>query len=293
MGVRPWKVPPDGGQSSKWGEWLPLRPAHKDAHPLRLDLANLNFVDPLFLVRLRAFMDWHAERGHEIVVERPENKHVRNYLARMGICDDLPEGCTFDVGQVAAKPHPDVLIPLTRVHTRADSDALDDAVADLLGAQFADGLIGCADAFTMTVGEMRDNALSHGASAHGVYLAAQRYQSTRCVLAIGDLGIGIPEHLRGQHPHLTDDGAAVAEATRQGITGVAGAAAQHRGNGYYYVVDEMERTKVPRGLLRVWSGRGRFSLGMADGRQTMRRGWLVEHEDLTRGTWVRLELATK
>lgn len=258
MGVKPWRVPPDGGQSSKWGEWLPLRPAKANAHPLPLDLSNLNFVDPLFLIRLRAFLDWHTGRGHEVVVERPRNQQVRNYLARMGVCDELPEGCTFDVGQVSAKPHPDILIPLTRLNNRAASDTLDDAVADLLGAQFTGKLARCGDAFTMTVGEMRDNALTHGASEHGVYVAAQRYRATRCVLAIGDLGVGIPEHLRRQHPQLTDDGVAIAEATKQGVTGVAGAEAQHRGNGYYYVVDEMETTKIPRGLLRVCEGASRL-----------------------------------
>jgi hypothetical protein len=271
---------------------LPLRPAKKNAHPLPLDLSNLNFVDPLFLVRLRAFLDWHAGRGHEIVVERPKSAHVRNYLARMGVCDQLPAGCTFDVGQVAAKPHPDVLIPLTHMHNRNDATALDEAVADLLGAQFTGKLARCGDAFTMTIGEICDNAVSHGASEHGVYVAAQRYQSKRCVLAIGDLGIGIPKHLRRQHPHLTDDGDAIAEATKQGVTGVPGAEAQHRGNGYYHVVDEMQTTQIPSGLLRVWSGYGRFSLAMTDGRQTMRRGWSTDDER-TCGTWVRLELATK
>jgi hypothetical protein len=208
----------------------------------------------------------------------------------MGVCERLPHGCTFEIGRVAAKPHPDVLIALTRLHRRTDADALDEAVADLLGAQFSGKLARCGDAFTMTIGEMCDNAISHGRSEHGVYVAAQRYQSTRCVLAIGDLGIGIPAHLRRQHPELIDDGDAIAAATRQGITGVAGETAQHRGNGYYHVVEEMQTTRIPRGVLRVWAGNGRFSMSMIEG-QTMRRGWSTQEP--TAGTWVRLELATK
>jgi len=51
---KPWTVPSDGGLSSKWGEWLPLRPARQKAQALQLDLSNLTFVEPLFLVRLRA-----------------------------------------------------------------------------------------------------------------------------------------------------------------------------------------------------------------------------------------------
>jgi hypothetical protein len=285
-----WTVPPDGGASSKWGEWLPLRPAKSNTHLLRLDLSNLQFVDPLFLVRLRAFLDWHSGRGHEIIVEPPRSAHVRNYLSRMGVGDDLPAGCSFDVGRVAAQPHPDVLISLTRLRHRHDAVSLDEDVADLLDGQFSGSLARCVDAFTMTVGEMCDNALSHGKSEHGVYVAAQRYKSTRCVLAIGDLGI--PTHLRRQHPDLADDGDAIAEATKQEVTGVAGEEAHHRGNGYYHVVDEMQATKIPRGLLRVWSGLGRFSLAMTEGRQTMRRGWSTD-EDVTCGTWVRLELASK
>src|SRR5829696_2987257 len=275
-GVRPWKVPADGGVSVKWGEWLPLRPAHQDAHPLHLDLSNLSFVDPLFLVRLRGFLDWHAARGHEVIVEPPSRMYVRNYLARMNICDELPDRCTFNVGSVNSKPHPDVLIALRRLRTQRDADDLDEAVENLLQAQFSGRLARYGDAFTMTIGEMCDNAISHGRSAHGAYVAAQRYQGKRCVLAIGDLGIGIPEHLRRTHPHLTDDGEAIAEATKPRVTGVKGPRAQHRGNGYFHVIDEMRETAVPSGVLRVWAGNGRFSVAMTEGRATMRRGWTIE-----------------
>ena len=174
----------------------------------------------------------------------------------MGVGDGLPDGCQFELGRVSATEHRAVLIPLTRLHAQTESDRLDEEIGNLLGAQFTNGIAGLGAVFSNTIGELCDNATTHGKNEHGAYVAAQRYQKTRCVLAIGDIGIGIPEHLRRVHPHLRDDGAAIAEATKERVSGVMGAEASHRGIGYHHVIDTMRETRLPSGLLRIWSGRG-------------------------------------
>lgn len=82
-------------------------------------------------------------------------------------------------------------------------------LGELLAAHFAVGLARLGSAFVMATSELADNAVIHGRNEVGAYVAAQRYKTTRCVLSIGDLGVGIPEHLRRAYPHLTDDGLAI------------------------------------------------------------------------------------
>lgn len=287
MSAIPVNVPPGAGNSDRWGEALILRPA-PDGEPLVLDLSRLQFADPLFLARLRAFMDWHDARGHQVVVRPPERRAVRNYLARMGIGANLPPGCSCDLGTVTASDRGDVLIPVTRLRDKSDSDGLDESLGELLTAHFTGELGRLAEPFAMTVGEMCDNATTHGQNLCGAYVVAQRYQKTRCVLTIGDVGIGIPEHMRQQHPHLTDDGAAIAEATKELVSGTGD---PHRGVGYDEVITTMRESRVARGDLRVWAGQGRFAMTVRRGEHRQRRGWSIE--DRTEGTWVRLELATR
>jgi hypothetical protein len=129
--------------------------------------------------------------------------------------------------------------------------------------------------------------MTHGRSDVGVtYVTAQRYEQRRCVLAIGDLGIGIPEHMRRAFPELTDAEDAIREATKEGVTATGN---PHRGIGYQWVIDGMKEANIPVGALRVWSGRGRFRVEVRDGTQVRRDAWAVERP--TVGTWVRLELS--
>jgi hypothetical protein len=57
-----------------------------------------------------------------------------------------------------------VLIPIRRLSDVRESDLLDDELAELMAAQFTGAIGPLAAAFTMTAGEMCDNATSHGKS---------------------------------------------------------------------------------------------------------------------------------
>jgi anti-sigma regulatory factor (Ser/Thr protein kinase) len=182
------------------------------------------------------------------------------------------------------------LIELTRLHRPAEADDLDDRLGELLAAHFAAGLARLGSAFVMATSELADNAVTHGRNEVGAYVAAQRYTTTRCVLSIGDLGVGIPEHLRRAYPHLTDDGLAILEATKEGVTAAETSARAHRGIGYVHMVDEMVKTAVPRGTIRIWSGVGRLEIEVRDGRVVRRQSRTVDGS--TVGSWISVELAT-
>lgn len=281
------KVPADAGTSEKWGEWVILR--EPPVETVVLDLTDLHFVDPLFLLRLRGFIDWHCSNGHPVRVVRPKSASVRNYLVRMRVTEELPLECECDLGTVHATDKSDVLIPIRRLASRAESDLLDDELATLYGAQFTGGLGRLADAFTRTVSEMCDNATTHGRSEVGIaYVTAQRYKGDRCVLAIGDLGIGVPEHMRQAFPGLTNDDDAIREATIEGVTATGD---PHRGVGYQFVIDGLKESSVPLGEFRIWSGHGRFRVEIRHGKQVRRRAWAVDGP--TVGTWIRLELSAQ
>lgn len=281
-------VPARAGTGDGWGEILPLAPAQAGTR-IVVDLTNLSFADPYFLLRLRAFMEWHSRNGLNIEVVRPRARDVANYLSRMRIADGLPPGCTCDLAKVEARERKEVLIPVTRLASPVDADHLDSLIGELLQAHFQGQLARLGKAFHAAFAELTDNATTHGASPSGTFVAAQRYRATRCVLAIADTGIGIPEHVRRAYPYLDDDGVAIAEATKEGVSGADDPS--HRGIGYQYLIDSMTDTNVPFGDLRIWSGRGRFAVAVRQGEQRLRRGWKTEPQ--TAGTFVRVELATR
>jgi hypothetical protein len=276
-------APSDAG-STDWGEWVAL--CEPPPSVVQLDLTELHSIDPLFLARLRAFIDWRCSVGDEIDLVKPREPSVCAYLERMHLASDLPPGCLCEWETSGRSERSDVLIPIRRLRSPADGDELEQELGGLYLAHFEGALSGLAEAFTRTIGEISDNATTHGCSSVGTsYVAAQRYEHDRCVLAVGDLGVGIPEHMRRTFPDLQDDGEAIREATKEGVSGTGDPL---RGVGYQYVIDGLKETKVPRGELCVWSGKGRFGVETQNGIQERRRAWSVE--EATAGTWVRLEL---
>jgi hypothetical protein len=280
-------VPADGGTSDSWGEWITLRKPLPTE--LVIDLGALRNAGPSILLRLRALIDLQCFEGGTVEIIPPSDSTVRAYVAMMRLGADLPATCACDLEPIEVIDPNKILIPIRRLNTREESDRLDEELSELLEAQFTGKIGRLARAFTQTASEMCDNATSHGWSeVGGAYVSAQRYTKQRCVLAIGDLGVGIPEHIRKARPHLTNDDDAIRVATRNGVTATG---SPHRGVGYQWAIDSMKETKVPSGELRVWSGRGRFRVEVEDGMQQRRRAWPIE--EATAGTWVRLWLSAQ
>jgi hypothetical protein len=79
-------------------------------------------------------------------------------------------------------------------------------------------------------------AIDHGHNDLGAYAAVMRFSEPRkkVSIAISDLGLGVPEHIRQRYPEWSDDGGAIAHATEERVTGTND---PHRGFGYSSVFE--------------------------------------------------------
>jgi hypothetical protein len=139
-----------------------------------------------------------------------------------------------------------------------------------------------------SIGELIDNAVSHGTSELGAFAAAQAYTGRTTgrrgvEFAICDTGIGILEHLR-RNPRYRDlqtDRAALVQAMKPGATGTD----DRRGNGLADMFKVTEEAGYTRLVLR--SGWG---LASVVARQHDRRRRDVEAADRIEGTWAWLRV---
>ncbi|WP_314414875.1 ATP-binding protein [Streptomyces sp. DSM 40484] len=121
------------------------------------------------------------------------------------------------------------------------------------------------------VGELIDNAVDHGASPCGAFIAAQAYsgKTTGCrrlEIAVCDTGIGVLNHLRGnpEHRHLADSAAALERALQRGASGTR----DKRGNGLPDLLASSSDTAATRLVLR--SGDGLLRAGRLKGTSVTR-----------------------
>lgn len=278
-------LPTDAGHTGRWADELPFE--LESGADVVLDLSRMDFVEPFFNARLAASLDRLAGTARRVRVVPPANPHVVNYMARMGIAAGLPRNCELNLPQVAARDRRDVLIPVTRLHDVDEVEPVAESFADLLEAQFGVMRADIGSALVLSLSELCDNAMTHGWSSYGAYVAAQRYQGTRAVLAIGDQGIGIPAHIRRTHRTLRDDGPALARATERGVSGTPD---PDRGEGYRAIFATLCKLALPHASLRIWSGAGRLNLSLVRGEVALRSARTVPQT--TPGAWVSIELST-
>lgn len=257
------------------------------SEPVTIDLSALSFVGPLFLVRLRAWLDYHAFMGVSVTVLPPASHEVQHYMSRMHLTDNLGETITFPLPTVRENPRGDRLIPLTRLEANGKSE-FDDLLGDLLRSEdmrYA-GYLG--EVVEEAAQEMILNAVDHGENPVGAYIAAQRFTDKnttlphRCVVAIGDFGIGMAKHLkRGGHAHATDS-----KTIAHGLTDmVSGTGIEYRGRGYS-VPFEVAGRKDATVRLRVRANNGWVE--RRDGGKTRMLSCRPSEEP---GTWVEFQFA--
>ena len=234
--------------------------------PIMVDASALGPCHPMFAVRLRLFLDWHLSAGHEVRLLSPSDPRVAQQLADLGVGDRLP-------AQVARLPPAAAaslaLLPVHRLRTPNDVEDISGAATDVLGEQ-APELAVWGDPVYMAVSELCGNALQHGRDELGAYVAADRVDddARQFRLAIADLGIGIPEHIRARHPEWQDDTAAITRALERGVSGTGD---PQRGNGFAEVLDDAVDKLLVRTLssvdVDIRSAKGRVAVKLVDGRQ--------------------------
>lgn len=270
------------GARDGWVGHLPLK---KGEGTVELDASALRFAVPTFLLRLRTFVEWHLSQNHDVIVRCPKRRAVATYMARMQVDAGLPDGVFEGLPIVSPKRKSDVLIPITRLREFQDVDELGELLLPLFIGHDPDVAV-FADAMHMATSELCGNGVEHGANPLGCYVAAQRYESPhrRTVLAVGDLGQGIPRHLKRQIPDIEDDRRALQLAVRQGVTGTGD---DVRGNGFYWVMKTARESRMRYATLDVRSGNAHLRQRAEPGR-TLRTG--VRRAPFKKGTWATLEL---
>jgi anti-sigma regulatory factor (Ser/Thr protein kinase) len=257
--------------------------------PIVVDARRLGPCHPMFLVRLRLFLDWHLAAGHEITVVAPAHADVAQRLADLRFAVDLPDGVVD--GLPPARSGASIL-GIHRLRTHLDAEAVAERAVTVLHEQVGP-LAGWGDPLHMAVGELCDNALQHGHNDElGAYVAADRITEPRREfrLVIADLGIGIPEHIRARHPEWQDDSAAIARVLERGVTGTGDA---ERGNGFPETIEyALEQQLIQTGSaveIDIRAASGRIGVDVIQGQVKVRDGLAT---DPRRGTWISYTVVT-
>jgi hypothetical protein len=257
--------------------------------PIVLDLSMLSDCHAMFALRLRVFVDWHLEAGHSIRVIPPRDPQVAQRLADLGVSTRLG-------GQVLKLPEPGVhhrdhVFPIVRFKDHVAVEDLARQAVDLLRLQ-THPFDAWGDAMYMAIGELCDNAIQHGGNELGAYIVADRITEPRQAvrLAIADLGIGIPEHIRSHHPEWHNDTGAI---TRALVRGVSGTGDRDRGNGFAEVFEAALRTDLVRASsgadVDIRAGKGRVGVRIFGGSE------IPEERPVDRprrGTWITYTVIT-
>lgn len=256
--------------------------------PLRadtaIDLARLTFVTPFDLVGL-AVLVRAAPAKPRLTVVPPEDPNVCAYLQRMdlfailgqriAVVPDLPEEGPREPNRA-----------LIELHRLEHPDEIDDLAREFwprLRARLPQRL--CRNLFEI-LGELVDNAATHGASAVGTYVAAQYYSGATSGMlegmwiGVGDGGIGIRAHLAGNptYRNLDSDVAAIRVAVQKAVTGTH----DRRGWGLVEVLEAAGESAPGMVVIRSGYGEGIFYVGPT-GTRTARYRRLAHR---TPGTWV-------
>lgn len=218
--------------------------------PIVIDASRLGFVCPMFMIRLRAYVDFCVKSDRTVEFICPQSLDVATYLSRMHIGTGL-EDCFTDLPSITEHDRAGVLVPITQLAGDTDVDALAEDLYPLLTNHFQDVAV-FTDAITMSIAELCGNGVDHGANPHGCLVAAQHFRrGGRTVLSIGDLGDGIPKKMRRAFDDLTSDEEALEKAIERGITSTGESS---RGNGFHWVFETVGASRMQYFKMKIRSG---------------------------------------
>ncbi|MFC0028008.1 hypothetical protein ACFFMM_00520 [Micromonospora chaiyaphumensis] len=216
-----------------------------------LDARRLQFAGPLELAAMVTLATTAAHGGADVTFLMPESDDVASYIQRMNVVEYIEPIATI-TGALATQRRNDCSQRLLEV--TAVSPANGNEVAATLGRMTEDQLHPrAASAAFRSIGELIDNATTHGESPLGAFAAAQLYSGATSrragfEFAICDTGVGVLEHLRTNslYEKVADHKTALDLALRYGVTG----ALEGRGHGLTDLREQARRDGVGRLILR-------------------------------------------
>ncbi len=257
-----------------------VRVSTADEGRMVLDARRLLFASPLDLAAITALAHVGAAGEAGVMFILPEDPGVTSYLQRMDVLRRLPQGTKIR----GAAPHErrtdcsKVLLEVSLL-SPATAEELVTRLGTLTAARFE---AHAAGRVFRSAGELIDNAVSHGRSPLGAFVAAQAYTGLTSrrpgfEFAVCDTGVGILDHLRGNpsYADIPDALSALASAIQPGVTGTD----DRRGYG---LADLLEITQVGVGRLILRSGDGIASIALRHGQ---RRDAFADSNLTITGTW--------
>jgi len=253
---------------------------------LIVDAHRLAFAGPLELAAIVGLAHAARAQGRGTTLVTAEDPSVTGYLQRMDVIRRLPASTVID-GRLPAERRTDLasaLLEVSHLNTETAED-LATRLGRLAAAHFNGTAAGKVFA---AIGELIDNAVDHGASSEGAFVAAQVYTGATSgrrglEVAICDTGIGVLAHLRRNPAHaaVPDAASALASAFQPGVSGTT----EDRGNGLNDLLTRLEFGSLARFHLR--SGAGLATV-------TVRGQWRTERSHRTttpvQGTWAWLRI---
>ena len=253
---------------------------------LMIDARRLVFAGPLELAGVVAMAHAAATDGLGTIFRTAEDPNVTGYLQRMDVIRRMPTDAVID-GRLPVERRTD--LPAALLEVSPLSAGTGDDIATKLGriasANFDSKTYGKVFA---GMGELIDNAIDHGASQEGAFVAAQVYSGATSgrrglEVAICDTGIGVLAHLRRNplHAGIPDSADALKRAFTPGVSGTS----EDRGNGLSDLLSSLQFGGLARLHLRSGDGLATATVG---------RRRRVEHSHRTvtpiRGTWAWLRI---
>jgi hypothetical protein len=262
-----------GGGDDGWRDDFPLD--HELPHQLEIDCTRLRLpIHPMFAVRARVFVDWHTEHDREVCISPPSDPQTRRVFEAMRI----------DPGE-APRSEDDAIVPVTRLAEFDDVESVAARTQEIIEYQLPD-VSALGQATFMAVSELCGNAIDHGRNDLGAYAAVMRFSEPRkkVSIAISDLGLGVPEHIRQRYPEWSDDGWAIAQATEERVTGTND---PHRGFGFSSVFEAALTNSLYAARMDLLSANGFCRVQIV---QEQRKVEVFPAARFRRGTWIAYDL---
>lgn len=264
-----------GGSNGGWRDDFPLD--HDLPETLIVDCQRLRLpISPMFAVRLRVFIDWHLREGRKVSITPPSDSLTRKVFSAMRIDPDAD-----------STEEDDAIMPVTTLEEFDQVEDIAGRTQEILEYQLPD-VSPLGQAAFMAVSELCGNAVDHGANSSGAYVAVRRATEPRrqVSIAISDLGIGIPEHIRQRYPEWSEDGWAIAHATKDRVTGTSD---PHRGFGFSSVLEAALTASLHAAKMDVLSANGFCRVQTV---QESRKVEVFPAARFRRGTWIAYDLVS-
>lgn len=212
-----------------------------------LDLGGLEWLTPFDTVSLATFATRHAVRERFLDVIGPLDERVAAYV------DNTLLGAVLGLPRGKGSTDEDPLVPLTHLQR---PDEWDDMLEQLWPTvRRRVGNFEVSQALFDVLGELIDNAVTHGRSGVGSFVCVQHYTGRTSKLppgiwaGVADAGVGIPRHLRGNREYagIEDDQELIRLARRPWVTGTRDRRVGPRGSVRSRCRDGGRRTANPFG----------------------------------------------